>query len=81
MWMPAIHHPSGWLDMQYLADDYQCALSLERMGCCVTKMEYANSNGVGKNIVSFFYVFNEFIYCMVKFITWIHIINEFIENN
>jgi hypothetical protein len=34
-------------------DDYQSAVALERMGCCVTKMEYANLTGIGKNIVSF----------------------------
>jgi hypothetical protein len=33
-------------------DNYQSALGLESIGCCVTKMEYANSNGIGKNIVS-----------------------------
>jgi hypothetical protein len=40
-----------------IMDDYQSALALERMGCCVTKMEYANSNGIGKNIVSFLILF------------------------
>jgi hypothetical protein len=29
-------------------DDYQSALALERTGCCVTKMEYANSTAFGK---------------------------------
>jgi hypothetical protein len=38
-------------------DNYQSALALERMGCCVTKMEYANSTGIGKNIVSFLIIF------------------------
>ncbi len=38
-------------------DKYQSALSLERMGCCVTKIEYANSNGIRKNIVSFLILF------------------------
>jgi hypothetical protein len=37
-------------------DDYQSALALET-GCCVTKMEYANSTAFGKNIVSFFILF------------------------
>ncbi len=34
-------------------DDYQSALDLESTGCCVTRMEYAISNDIGKNIVSF----------------------------
>ena len=38
-------------------DDYQSALALERTGCCVTKMDYANSTAFGKNIVSFFILF------------------------
>jgi hypothetical protein len=38
-------------------DDYQSALALERTGCCVTKMEYANSAAFGKNIVGFFILF------------------------
>ena len=38
-------------------DDYQSALALERTGCCVTKMEYANSTAFGTNIVSFFILF------------------------
>ena len=37
--------------------NYQSALALERTGCCVTKMEYANSTAFGKNIVSFFILF------------------------
>jgi hypothetical protein len=35
-------------------DVYQSALALERTGCCVAKMEYANLTAFGKNIVSFF---------------------------
>ena len=38
-------------------DNYQSALALERMGCCVTKMEYANLNGIAKYVVSFFFRF------------------------
>jgi hypothetical protein len=38
-------------------DNYQRALALERTGCCVTKMEYANSTSFGTNIVSFFILF------------------------
>jgi hypothetical protein len=34
-------------------DYYHSALALERMDCCVTKMEYASSNGIGKYFVSF----------------------------
>jgi hypothetical protein len=34
-------------------DDYHSGLGIERTGCCVTKMEHANSNGIGKYIVSF----------------------------
>jgi hypothetical protein len=37
--------------------DYQSALALERTGCCVTKMEYANLTAGGENIVSFFILF------------------------
>jgi hypothetical protein len=37
-------------------DDYQSALAVERMGCCVTKMEHANLNGIGKYMeVSFLF--------------------------
>jgi hypothetical protein len=38
-------------------DTYQSALAIERMGSCVTKMEYANLTGSGKNIVSFLILF------------------------
>jgi hypothetical protein len=38
-------------------DDYESALAIERMGCCVTKMEFANSTGIGENIVSFLILF------------------------
>ncbi len=31
-------------------NDYQSALALEIMGCCVAKMEYANLNGIGKTL-------------------------------
>jgi hypothetical protein len=44
-------------------DNYQSALALERMGCCVTKMKYANSNGIGKKC---------------KFLDLIHSMNSFI---
>ena len=44
--------------------DYQCALALERTGCCVTKMEYANSTTFGKK------------YC--KFLCLIHSMNSII---
>ncbi len=47
-------------------DDYQSALALERTGCCVTKMEYANGNGIGKNVVSF----------LILFIQWIHLLHD-----
>jgi hypothetical protein len=30
-------------------DEYKSALAVERMGCCVTKIEYAQSNGIEKN--------------------------------
>jgi hypothetical protein len=46
-------------------EDYQSALACEGMGCCVTKMEYANSNGIGKNIVSFLILFIQ--YYMISF--------------
>ncbi len=63
-------------------DDYQSALALERTGCCVTKMEYANLDGIRKNIVSFLILFIQWIHLIHDlFIAWIHIINEFIENN
>ncbi len=48
-------------------DDYQSALALERTGCCVTKMEYANLTGIGKNIVCF----------LILFIQWIHLFKDF----
>ncbi len=31
-------------------DGYQSVLANESTGCCVTKMEYANSNGIGKTL-------------------------------
>jgi hypothetical protein len=34
-------------------NDYHSALALERTGCCVTKIEFVNSNGIGKYVVSF----------------------------
>ncbi len=37
-------------------DDYQSALALERTGCCVTKMEYANSTAFGKKHCKFLYL-------------------------
>jgi hypothetical protein len=40
-------------------DDYQSALVLERTGCCVTKMEYANLTLLEKNIASFFILFTQ----------------------
>jgi hypothetical protein len=49
-------------------DNYQSALAIERTGCCVTKMEYANSTAIGKNIVSFF----------ILFIIGIHLLHEFV---
>jgi hypothetical protein len=49
-------------------DNYQSALALERMGCCVTKMEYANLACIGKNIVSFLILFSQ----------WIHLSHDFI---
>jgi hypothetical protein len=45
-------------------DNYQSALALERTGCCVTKMEYANSTTFGKK------------YC--KFLCLIHSMNSII---
>jgi hypothetical protein len=48
-------------------DNYKSALALERMGCCVTKMEYANLTGIGKN-VSF----------LIVFIQWIHLLHNFV---
>jgi hypothetical protein len=45
-------------------DNYQSALALERTGCCVTKMEYANSTSIGKK------------HC--KFLDLIHSMNSFI---
>jgi hypothetical protein len=38
-------------------DNYKRALALERTGCCVTNMEYANSTCIGKNIVSVLILF------------------------
>jgi hypothetical protein len=38
-------------------DDYKSAFAIEKMGCCVIKMEYANSTAIGKNIVSFLILF------------------------
>jgi hypothetical protein len=38
-------------------DDCHSALGVERTGCCVTKMEHANSNGIGKYVVSFLFRF------------------------
>jgi hypothetical protein len=60
-------------------DNYQSALACEGMGCCVKKIEYANSNGIGKNIVSFLISFIQ--YYMISFPAWICTINEFVENN
>jgi hypothetical protein len=37
--------------------DYQSALALERTGCCMTKMEYANSTAFGKKC-KFLYLFH-----------------------
>jgi hypothetical protein len=63
-------------------DDYQNAVALERMGCCVTKMEYANSAAFGKKLlVSLSYSFNEFNYYMILCLTCVHLINEFFESN
>ncbi len=50
-------------------DDYQSALALERTGCCVTKMEYANLTAFGKNTVSFF----------ILFIQWIQLLHDFVS--
>ncbi len=30
-------------------DEYKSALAVESTGCCVTKIEYAQSNGIEKN--------------------------------
>ncbi len=38
-------------------DDYHSALAVERTGCCVTKMEHANTNGIGKYVLSFLFRF------------------------
>jgi hypothetical protein len=37
-------------------DNYQSALALERIGCCVTKMEYANLTAFGKKHFKFLYL-------------------------
>ncbi len=56
-------------------DNYQSALALETTGCCVTKMEHANLDGIGENVVSFLILFiqknhllHDFVYCM----NWYH---------
>jgi hypothetical protein len=49
-------------------DKYKSALAVESMGCCVTKIDNAKSNGIGKkSLVSWSYSFNE-IYYMILFI-------------
>ncbi len=30
-------------------DEYKSALAVESMGCCMTRIEYAQSNGIEKN--------------------------------
>jgi hypothetical protein len=63
-------------------DYYHSALAVERTDCCVTKMEHANSHGIGKyNLISCSDSFNEFIYSLILFIKCIRIMNEFIANN
>ncbi len=37
--------------------NYHSVLAVERTGCCVTKMEHANSNGIRKCVVSFLFRF------------------------
>jgi hypothetical protein len=37
--------------------DYHSALAVERTNCLVTKMEHANSNGIGKYVVIFLFRF------------------------
>jgi hypothetical protein len=46
-------------------DDYQSALALAKTGCCVTKIEYANLNSIGKKHCKFI----ELIHSMNSFIT------------
>ncbi len=62
-------------------DDCQSTLALERTGCCVTKMEYANLAAFGKIIVSLSYSFNEFNYFMISCLTCVCLINKFFESN
>ena len=51
-------------------DNYQNALALERTGCCVTKMEYANLTAFGKNIVSFFILFIQSIQLLHDYVSF-----------
>jgi hypothetical protein len=49
-------------------DNYQSALALESLGCCVTKMEYANSSDIGKSIVSFLIFFIHIYSCFSSYV-------------
>ncbi len=60
-------------------DKYKSALAVESTGCCVTKIEYAKSNGIEKDCM-----FRDLIHSInsfILFIAWICIINVFVENN
>ncbi len=49
-------------------DEYNSALAVESTGCCVTKIEYAKSNGIEKTILRF----------LILLIQWIHWLHEFV---
>ncbi len=49
-------------------DEYNSALAVERMGYCVTKIEYAQSNAIEKIMVSI----------LIYFVCWNHILHEFV---
>jgi hypothetical protein len=57
-----------------IVDDYQSALAIERPGCCVTNMEYANSTGIGKKHCKFL----DLVHSINSFITWFCLLNVFV---
>ncbi len=57
-------------------DKYISALDIESTGCCVTKIEYAKSKGIGNTIISFLILVIQCIHFIYAFVYYMNLYNK-----
>ncbi len=67
-WQPSNDNLFPYFYDRSTKDEYKSALAVESTGCCVTKIEYAQSNAIEEGVLT----------VLIYFVQWVHTCHEFV---